>query len=147
MLSGAPERSLVLPSAPWCTLVLHSAHYNWLCLIIYLLNYLLTSYVIRRPSGARRVRTHALPRYSKFPIPDSLDSLDSLDSQVLWIRGFPILRFSGFLDSLILRPFVEAKESYRQGRIRSQIRAWCLYAWTILMGLYAITHTQCYTIV
>ena len=60
---------------------------------------------IRRPSGARRVRLLALPRYSKFPIPDSLDSLDS--------------RFSDSLDSWILRPFVEAKESYRQGRIRS----------------------------
>ena len=60
---------------------------------------------IRRPSGARRVRVVALRRYSKFPIPDSLDSLDSLDS-----------RFTGSLDSWIIRPFVEAKESYRQGR-------------------------------
>ena len=39
---------------------------------------------------------------------DSLDFLDSLDS-----------RFSGSLDSWILRAFVEAKEFYWQGRIRS----------------------------
>ena len=55
---------------------------------------------IRRLVAGRRDRVCALHRYSKFLIPDSLDSLDSLDS-----------RFSGSLDSWILRPFVEAKES------------------------------------
>ena len=75
---------------------------------------------IRRPFEARRVRVYALHRYSKFPIPDSLDSQDSLDSRFSGSLDSRIPRFSDSLDSWILRPFVDAKESYRGGRSRSR---------------------------